>query len=343
MTPSTNANWLTQVQEEALQPQLPIIDPHHHLWEFRDERVAHRYLLDEILADVNSGHNIVATVHIECGSMYRADREPPYQVIGETEFVNGIAAMSASGLYGDCKIAAGIIGTVDLRSGDQVGTLLDMHIAAGAGRFRGIRSQASWDQAGVAKSGRNVTGPNLFIDREFHKGFAKLADRNLSFEAWCYHPQIPQVTELARAFPETTIVLDHFGGPLGEGIHATQKDEIYKQWKKDITELARCDNVMAKLGGLNMELNGFDWHHKSSPPDSETLMQATRHYYEFTIEQFGINRCMFESNFPVDMCSCSYTVLWNSFKRLTTGYSDSDKAALFHDNASRIYRLELHG
>lgn len=341
MTPSSNAKWIELVHEVALEPELPIIDPHHHLWDFREERVAHRYLMDEITADINCGHNIVATVYIECSAMMSVDREPPFHVIGETEFVNGVAAMSASGLYGNCRVAAGIVGTVDLRAGDQVGAVLDAHISAGGGRFRGIRVQASWDPAGAVQPGRNVTGPDLFIDADFQKGFAELASRNLSFEAWCYHTQISQLAKLARAFPNTTIVLDHFGGPLGVGVHAGRRDEIFQQWKIDIAELAACENVVAKLGGINMELNGFDWHLKPKPPTSEVLMQSTRHFYEYTIEQFGIDRCMFESNFPVDMCSCSYTVLWNSFKRLTAGYSNAEKSALYHDNASRIYRLAL--
>ncbi len=340
MTPSTNAQWLSQVEEETLEPDLPICDPHHHLWEFRDERVAHRYLLDEMLADMYCGHNVRSTVFIECGSMYRQHGPEPFRVVGETEFVNGIAAMSASGLYGDCQIAAGIVGTVRLEDDPAVvGDVLDAHIAAGGGRFRGIRSQASWDPARAEKNGRNVVGPDRFIDPNFQRGMGELASRNLSFEAWCYHPQVPQVTDLARACPDVTIILDHFGGPLGNGPYSSQADEIYAQWQRDISELARCENVYAKLGGIAMELNGFDWHLQATPPDSLALMQRTRRYYDYTIEQFGVERCMFESNFPVDMVSCSYNVLWNSFKRLTADYSASEKAALYHDNAVRVYRL----
>ena len=335
---ASNHDWLQQVVEEPLEPGLPICDPHHHLWEFREERVADRYLLDEILTDVNAGHNIVSTVFIECGAAYKTDGPESFRVVGETEFVNGIAAMSASGEYGDCRIAAGIVGSADL-DGPDVGDVLDAHINAGGGRFRGIRCQGTWDASDQIHNGRRVTSGERFSSAAFRAGFAELAPRNLSFEAWCYHTTITQVVELARAFPETQIILNHFGGPLGVGPYAGKADEIYPQWQRDIKELSTCENVVAKLGGINMEINGFGWHEQPSPPDSKTLMQATRRYYEHTIECFGVDRCLFESNFPVDMVSCSYTVLWNSFKRLTSSYSDAEKQRLFHDTAARVYRL----
>jgi predicted TIM-barrel fold metal-dependent hydrolase len=340
MTPSpSNREWLDQVIEETLEPDLPICDPHHHLWEFRDERVAHRYLLDEILEDINAGHNIVSTVFIECGSMYRTTGADAMRVVGETEFVNGIAAMSASGAYGPCRVAAGIVGTADLKLGAAVGEVLDAHIQAGGGRFRGIRHQGTWDASDEVPNGRRGPVEDEFAQPSFREGFAELAPRRLSFEAWCYHPQIADVTELARAFPDTTIILNHFGGPLGIGPYAGTHDAAFPQWQRDISALAQCENVVAKLGGLNMELNGFGWHERPKPPTSQQLMEATRRYYEHTIEAFGAGRCLFESNFPVDMVTCSYNVLWNSFKRLTVNFSAGDKAMLFHDTATRVYRL----
>lgn len=340
MTPSSNKAWLDQVVEETLEPELPICDPHHHLWEFRTERAAHKYLMDEILADLNAGHNIVSTVFIECAAMYKTEGPEAFRCVGETEFVNGVAAMSASGLYGDCKVAAGIVGTADLDQGAAAGDVLDAHLQAGGGRFRGIRCQGNWDVAGATKGGRGVTGPDRFAGAKFREGFAELAPRTLSFEAWCYHQQIPYVTDLARAFPDTTIILNHFGGPLGVGPYEGKADEIFDVWQKDISDLASAENVVAKLGGINMELNGFGWHERDRPPTSEELMEATRRYYEFAIEKFGVERCMFESNFPVDMVTCSYNVLWNSFKRLTAGYSDAEKRQLYHDTAARVYRLD---
>jgi predicted TIM-barrel fold metal-dependent hydrolase len=338
-TRSTNHDWLEQAIEAPLEPDLPICDPHHHLWDAQAGRVASRYLLDEILADVGGGHNVVSTVFIECGAMFKTDGPEPLRAVGETEFVNGVAAMSASGLYGPTRVAAGIIGTADLRLGDAAAAVLDAQIAAGGGRFRGIRRAAAWDADPAVPGHRTRPGPGLFERDDFRAGFAHLAPRQLTFEAWCYHPQIPDVTALARAFPDTTIILNHFGGPLGVGAYAGRADEVFAQWRPAITELATCPNVVAKLGGINMEMNGFGWHERSRPPGSRELTEATRRWYEVTIEKFGPNRCMFESNFPVDKASCSYTVLWNSFKHLTAKYSAAEKAALFHDTAARVYRL----
>ena len=336
---ATNESWLALTVEDTLESDLPICDPHHHLWDSRPESVAPRYLLDEILEDLMSGHNIVSTVFIECGAMFKADGPEPMRPVGETEFVNGIAAMSASGTYGPTRIAAGIIGTAYLQLGDSVAEVLDAQIAASGGRFRGIRQGATWHASPDVPNHRTNPPEGRYADPGFRAGFAHLAPRQLSFEGWCYHTQIPELTELARAFPETTIVLDHFGGPIGVGPFSGKRDEVFAAWQSAVGALADCPNVVAKLGGIAMETNGFAWHQAPRPPDSETLMQATRAYYEHTIELFGVDRCMFESNFPVEKLSCSYNVLWNSFKRLTLGYSEAEKQKLFHDTAARIYRL----
>ena len=338
---ATNDDWLAQVKEDALEPDLPILDPHHHLWDFRTERVEPRYMLDDILRDIDeSGHNIVATVFIECGAMLKEDGPAEYKAIGETEFVNGIAAMSASGLYGPTRVAAGIISTVDLRIGAAAGAVLDAHIAAGGGRFRGIRHSATWDASDDIPNARFDPGQHLYLSDKYREGFAQLAPRKMTFEGWCYHPQIPELTDLARAFPDTTIILNHFGGPLNVGPYAGKRDEIFPQWQKDIAELATCPNVNAKLGGLNMAFNGFHWEDRPKPPTSQELLDATRPYFEHTLQHFGVERCLFESNFPVDKLSCSYGVLWNSFKRLTKDYSAAEKAALYHDTAARVYSLK---
>lgn len=340
MVDSTNKEWLDRTVEETLEPELPICDPHHHFWEFRHERVAHHYLLDDLLADINAGHNIVSTVFIECATMYKAHGPQEMKVVGEVEFVNGIAAMSASGLYGETRIAAGIIGTGDLMLGSAVAPVLDALGAAGGGRFRGTRHIATWHASDDVPNGRTEPAPHLFIDSGFRKGFAELAPRGLSFEGWCFHTQIPELMDLARAFPETTIILNHFGGPIGIGPYADKREEVFEVWQRDIAELATCSNVVAKLGGINMEVNGFGWHEQERPPSSAELMEATRPYYEHTIDVFGADHCMFESNFPVDMITCSYNVLWNSFKRLTADYSSDEKSALYHDTATRVYRLD---
>jgi predicted TIM-barrel fold metal-dependent hydrolase len=337
---ATNADWLALTVEEPLEPDLPICDPHHHLWDVRPARIAPRYLLDEILADVQSGHNVVSTVFIECASMFKADGPEAMRPVGETQFVNGIAAMSASGQYGTVRIAAGIVGTVNLQLGDAAAAVLDAHIVAGGGRFRGIRLGGTWDASDVVPNHRTNPPKGLFLRQDFRAGFAHLAPRQLTFEAWCYHHQIPDVTDLARAFPDTTIILDHCGGPIGIGPYAGKRDEVSAQWRAHVTELATCHNVVVKLGGLQMGVNGFGWHTKPRPPTSQELVDATRPYYEYLLEHFGAARCMFESNFPVDKESCSYTVLWNAFKRLTSGASADEKSQLFHDTAARVYRLD---
>ena len=326
------ARWLAQVTEEILDPALPICDPHHHLW----DHPKHRYLLDELLADTGSGHNVVATVFVECMSMYRAAGPEPLRPVGETEFVNGVAAMSASGRYGATRVAAGIVSYTDLCLGERVGDVLDAHLAASP-RFRGIRHAAGWDASDKVRNSHTNPPPGLLGDATFRRGFAELGRRGLTFDAWLYHPQIGELVDLARAFPGTPIVLDHFGGPLGIGPYEGKRAEIFAAWKEAFRALAGCPNVVAKLGGLVMPLNNFGFHRRERPATSAELVEATRDWYLHAIDCFGPARCMFESNFPVDKQSCSYAVLWNSFKRLTAGFSAADKAALFHDTAARFY------
>ena len=280
----------------------------------------------------------MSTVHVEASSLYRADGPDAMKPVGETEFVNGVAAMSASGGYGELRAAAGIVGFADLTLGAAVQEVLEAHLAASP-RFRGIRHTAAWDGHPEVRDGHTGPPSQLLADPAFRQGFSRLSGLSLSFDAWLYHPQISELTALARTFPETTIVLDHFGGPLGIGPYAGRREEILEQWKRDIAELASCPNVFAKLGGVVMKLNGFGFHKHEAPPDSEILARATAPYHLHAIECFGVERCMFESNFPVDKASCSYNLLWNSFKRIATGCSDAEKAALFHDTATKVYRI----
>ena len=329
------AKWLAQVQEDILEPQLPICDPHHHLW----DHPRNRYLLDELLADTDSGHNVVSTVFMECAAMYRADGPAALRSLGETEFVNGVAAMSASGGYGAGRMCAAIVGFVDLTLGAAAGEALDAHMAA-SGRFRGIRHASGWDASDAVRNSHTNPTQGLLADKTFRAGFAELGKRGLTFDAWLYHPQISELVDLARAFPHQPIVLDHFGGPLGIGPYEGKRAEIFEQWKMDVAALAACSNVVAKLGGLVMPINGFGFHKRSLPATSDELVAATRDYYLHMIDCFGPHRCMFESNFPVDKQSASFHVLWNSFKKIAAGCSADEKAALFHDTATRVYRVE---
>ena len=326
--------WLARVEEEILEPDLAICDPHHHLWEHPQSR----YLLEELLADTGSGHRVVSTVFVECASMYRAAGPEAMRPVGETEFVNGVAAMSASGLYGSTRACAGIVGFADLTLGEAVGEVLDAHLAASP-RFRGIRHAAAWDASDRIRNSHTSPVEHLLADPAFRRGFAELARRGLSFDGWLYHPQIPELTALARAFPDTIIVFDHFGGPLGIGPYEGQREAILAIWRESVRELALCPNVVAKLGGAVMPVNGFGFHRRERPATSEEVVAATRDFHLHAIDCFGPERCMFESNFPVDRRSVSYPVLWNAFKRLVADFSAADKAALFHDTATRVYRI----
>ena len=331
-------DWLKQQREEILEPDLAIVDPHHHLWDFP----AHRYLLPELLADTGSGHKIESTVFIECTACYRADGANELRPLGETEFANGIAAMAASGAYGPTRVAAGIVGLVDLTIGARAEEVLALHMAAAGPRFKGIRHAAAWeDKAPEIHNSHTNPPPHLYRDHaKFRDGFAALGRLGLSFDAWLYHSQIADLTQLARAFPAQPIVLDHVGGPLGLGWYADKREEILGAWRRDIRELAGCANVSVKLGGLGMRINGFRFHHRERPPSSQDLANAWRPYVETCIEAFGVSRCMFESNFPVDKISGSYAIYWNAFKRLAAGASAQEKAALFRETAKRFYRLD---
>jgi predicted TIM-barrel fold metal-dependent hydrolase len=327
--------WLNQVREPVIEPALRMIDPHHHLWDFADSR----YLAEDLIADIRppeGGHNVVATVFVECGWSYRKSGPESLRPVGETEFVERVGAAHANA---SVRVAAGIVGFADLSLGAAVSEVLEAHLAASPLRFRGIRHAAGWHASDEIRNSHSNPPPDLLALPNFRQGFAQLERLNLSFEAWLYHTQLRDLLDLARAFPGTTIVLDHFGGPLGIGPFAGRGDEVFSQWRADIDDLARCPNVVAKLGGLNMALNGFGWHRRAQPPTSSELAAATGRYYLYAIEKFGPERCMFESNFPVDKLSCSYTIVWNAFKLMTAESSASAKAALFHDTAARIYKV----
>ena len=327
--------WLALTQEEIIEPGLEIVDPHHHLW----DHPGNRFLLDQLLADIGSGHKITETVFIECGSMYRADGPPEMKFVGETEFVNGTAAMSASGQYGPTRLCRAIVGHADLRLGDGVAKVLEAQITAGDGRFRGIRHSVALDASDAFPKARTNPIKGQMLDPTWRAGFARLAPLNLTFEAWLYHTQLYELADLARAYPQTTIILNHVGGPLGIGPYKDKKAETFAQWKDGITEVAKSQNVVVKLGGLGMPIGMFDFYTREKPPSSEDLATAYKPYIETCIAAFGVDRGMFESNFPPDGASSSYPILWNALKRLAAGYSPSEKAALFSGTAKRVYRL----
>ncbi len=325
--------WLTLTIEDPIEPDIPICDPHHHLWDHPNNR----YLLEELLQDTGGGHNIVETVFMECGSKYRQEGPQEMQPVGETEFVQGIATRSESGQYGKTRVAAGIVGFADLTLGAAVKPVLEAQVAAGKGRFRGIRHISAWDASPDIRSSANVS--KLLLDSKFREGFACLQEYDLSFDAWLYHPQLMELVDLAKTFPDTPIILDHVGSPLDIGLYAGKREEVFGEWKSVITALAACSNVAVKLGGLGMPICGFGWHKQTTPPSSAELAEAMAPYYHWCIEHFGVDRCMFESNFPVDKTSYSYTVMWNAFKSVSRVFSSEERTALFHDTAVKVYRL----
>ena len=327
--------WLALTVEEAIEPGLPICDPHHHFWDYPGSR----YLLDEFVADIGAGHRVVKTVFVECKQFYRSEGPEEFRPVGETEFIDRIAG-PVNTLSGVTDVAAGIVGFADLSLGPAVQPVIEAQLEASR-RFRGIRYASAWDENDGVHNAHTHPPRGLLGDQVFREGLACLEKPGLSFDAWLYHPQIPELTDLARAFPGLTIVLNHMAGPLGIGPYAGKREEVFEVWRRNMEELANCENVSIKLGGLTMSMSGFGWSKREIPPGSRELAEAMGPYYRSCIEQFGVQRCMFESNFPVDRASCSYTVQWNAFKRLSSGYSDEERSALFHDTANRIYRLNI--
>jgi predicted TIM-barrel fold metal-dependent hydrolase len=330
--------WLaSQPDEPALEPGLPIIDTHHHLWDLPGSR----YLIQEFTEEIGDGHNIVATVFVECHSMYRKDGPESMRPVGETEFVAGMAAMSDSGKYGPARVARGIVGMADLSLGAAARPVLEAHVQAGGGRFRGVRYATAWDASDIIGNSATGTGPDMLARPEVRAGLRCLSDMGLSYDAWVFHPQLDGVTDLARAMPDLRIVLGHVGGPLGYGPYAGRKDEVYAQWKRSMTELAKEPNVNVKLGGVMMRLAAFDYLSAPVAPASDELARLWRPYFETAIELFGPGRCMFESNFPVEKMGSGHRVLWNAFKRIAAGASQTEKEQMFAGTAKRVYRLEF--
>ena len=328
--------WLArQPPEDVLVPELSIVDPHQHFW----RRPNTSYFLDDFVADLRTGHNVVATVFVECSTMFRARGAEAMRPVGEVEFANGIAAMSASGLYGPARIAEGIVGHADMTLGDRLQPVLEALVRAGGGRLRGVRHSGGWDDDPAINNSRAATGPLMMREPAFRAGVQRLGGLELNFDSWVFHPQLDEVTELARACPGTSITLCHVGGVLGYGSYAGRKDEVFATWKKKITGLATCPNVTVKLGGMMNRLAAYDYRSLPAPASSVEMASHWRPFMETCIELFGPGRCMFESNFPVDKMGTNWVPLWNAFKRIAAGASADEKEALFNRTARRVYRL----
>lgn len=326
--------WLALRTEEVIDPQRPIIDAHHHLWERSGP-----YLEPALVKDLSCGHNLRGTVYIECSSMYRADGDPRFASVGEVEYANGVAAIFASGRHGPVRACAGIVGKVDLTQGAGAQEVLQACMAGAPDRFRGIRHMAAWDADPLVNMLLRPPPPHLLMDAQFRAGFAQLAPLGLSFDAWLYHPQLPELIDLVDAFPDTQVVIDHLGGLVAVGPYAADTKQQFLAWKASLAALAQRPNVQLKIGGLNMRIHGFDFIDRDLPPTSMELAAAWKPYVETGIEIFGAHRCMFESNFPPDKCGVSARVLWNTFKRLAASASAQEQADLFAGTACRVYRL----
>jgi L-fuconolactonase len=327
--------WHAQIIEEIIDPDLPIIDPHHHLWpaDAPDE-------IEQLWSDTEFGHNIIGTVFVECGSEYRSDGPVALRPVGESEYVKAQAEKSKRLATRGKPPILGMVSHADLTLGASVKEVLEAHAEVAGELLRGIRHATAFypDPPAVDRYTGRIS--ELMMSADFRNGFAQLASANLTFDAWLVHTQIRELIDLAQTFPDTTIVFDHFGGPLGIGPYAGKQVDIYPQWKADVAELARCQNVVAKLGGLAMTINGWGWDKRNTPASSDELVMAHQDYYLHMIDCFGPDRCMFESNFPMDKLSVSYNVLWNGFKKIAKGFSENEKAALFSGTAQRVYRLQ---
>jgi L-fuconolactonase len=327
-----NDAWRALTVESALEPDLPICDPHHHLWEYPGSR----YLAGEFLGEVG-GHRVTHTVCVECLQHYRTDGPEALRPVGETEFVERIAA-GTERAPGAPQLAAGIVAFADLTLGDSVERVLRAHLEA-SDRVRGVRYATAWDASDRIRPAHTHPPPGLMNEVRFRTGFAHLARLGLCFDAWLYHTQFGELVELAHSFPDVRIVLDHMGGPLAIGPYSGRRAEIFDEWRSGLAAVAACPNVSVKLGGLAMTAAGFGWHKRPAPPGSEELAAAMRPYFDTCIELFGPERCMLESNFPMDRASTSYTVLWNAFKRVTARYSATERACLLRETAMGFYRL----
>ena len=330
-------DWLALNGEQAIEPALRIVDPHHHIW----DPPGNRYMFDDLLEDFQSGHNIIASVYVQTHAMSRARGPELMRPVGETEFANGVAAQSASGNYGSTQVCAGIVGSADIQRGAEIERLLEAHICAAGGRFRGIRPTTAWHESSQVRI-LDVT-PNLLMQQAARDGIACIARAGLTLDLWLFFTQLDDALDVCRRFPELSVIINHCGGPLGIGPYADRKREAFESWREKVVEVARCPNAVMKIGGLAMRYAGFDFNKQSEPPSSDLLAQSWKPFVDVCIEAFGPSRCMFESNFPVDKGMCGYVALWNAFKKLTVHHSADDREWLFHKTAITTYKLDLDG
>ena len=331
-------DWLALRSEEAIEPELPIVDPHHHLW----DRPGHRYMAHDYMDDIRTGHTVVSTVFVQCRSMLRKDGPRDMAPVGEVDFANGAAALGASGLFEPTRVCEAIVGGADLSLGEGVAPVLEAMIAVAGKRLRGVRNPVVWHESPEVQSSTATPPPRgLMTTDAFRKGVRQLARMDLSLDVWAYHTQADEILTLARENPDMPVIIDHMGGPIGVGPYARDLHGMLADWAAGLQRLASLPNTFIKFGGAGMPVFGFGFHEAPRPPSSDDLVRVWKTHYEVCLNAFGPQRFMFESNFPVDAMSCSYPLLWNAFKKMAAGFSAGEQHALFFGTANRIYRLGM--
>ena len=324
--------------ETIIDPDLPIIDAHFHL--------IHRpvtYMAADYIADANAGHNIVASVYVETRVFERQHGPEALRPVGEVEFANGIGAMTATGVYCRCNVAAGIVGHVDMRLGSGVAACLDRCMTAAPDRFRGVRQLLlEFDETKefpTVIGSRPPTG--IMESAGFFPALRELEKRALPFDVSVFHYQLPDIARVADAMPGVTFVVNHCGIAAGFKLSAPERVEVFRAWAANMRQIAERPNVVCKIGGLGMPHWGFDFESRPGEVGFADLAEVWRPYVETTIEAFGPDRCMMESNFPPDGRSCGFVPLWNALKHITCDASPEERTAMFSGTAKRVYRLEV--
>lgn len=323
--------------ETILDPEMPIVDAHVHLVHRPDLN----YMLDDLIADLSAGHRIAATVYIENGSMYRTTGPELLRSLGEIEYANGLGAMGASGVFGPTRFCAAIVGYAPVDKGDSVAELLDRALAVAPDRLRAVRQMAFFHPSEIFQSLPLGFPEGILSSASFLEGYRHVGSRGLSYEACVFHNQLGEVRDLADAFPETQLVVGHMGMAFGLGLDRNQRHEVFLDWRKSMQQIAERPNTLCKIGGLGLLFWGFGFEGHAGSVSSGQLAEVWQPYVEAVIEAFGPERCMMESNFPEDGPSCGYVPSWNALKLCTRGYSAEERAAMFHNNAARFYRIDL--
>ena len=331
--------WLNQLIEDPILPNIPIIDPHHHLWDVGFGR----YYIEELLEDINSsGHNILSTVYIMSSSntkIYSKDGLEEFKPLTEIEFATSEGKRADLIPNNRVKVNASIVGSVDLTYGNKLQPVLEKAVNISEGRLKGIRMLLASHTDPRISSGAVKSDLGLMLHPNFIDGAKCVQDANLSLDFWIYHTQLNEMEKIARALPDLTIILNHIGGPIHIGEYEGKQAATHREWRSAMMRLSRIPNINVKLGGLGMAVNGAKFHNSKFPPNSVQLSDIWKPWIYETIDMFGFDRCMFESNFPVDKGSCSYGALWNAFKIIAKDMSDDEINKLFSKNAAKIYKI----